>query len=499
MHPLIPDMLSELAFNREVGDPPSQPSTFSSNKNKSASQSFLSSWSGLFCLTFEDPDMFYDAEEMIHGHNGQVHTDGKGTRPAPARATSSKIAVLCRGGSDNNYFCWPRDDVSHLHSPVNMNHLNRNKNWSDCEGDRSRAPDVAPFPPHRKIHNSMNDSFHSANGSMRHICDFNLPPHNSFQPNPSMASMISSADEIYSQPVEIDSYGRVYSHDKHHSSPPPPTPSQQQANGRISTVSSSLSAQALPSHNPFTRILPPPAPQELPSRFLRAGKGDPVQGRRRYEATLAWRKEHGIDTLLLQAHPHFELIKKHYPHYYHLTGRNGEPVFFEQPPKTDLQALKAGGINLDLLVRHYTMVTEFQWQYIERDDHAQSITVLDLDGIRMIDFVGDWYVFPWWCRDMVMYCGCYVLALLQVPRIPASVLIYAFVVFILQRRVCEEMQSLHGATLPRTSRACYCDKRSKMVRLSDDRGRDLMTEDGTSCDAISYIFPYWFLVSSGFL
>ena len=54
--------------------------------------------------------------------------------------------------------------------------------------------------------------------------------------------------------------------------------------------------------------------------------------------------------------------------------------------------LKAGGVDLAGLVRHYTMVTEFQWQFIETDDLAQSITVLDLDGIKMMDFVGEWYV-----------------------------------------------------------------------------------------------------------
>ena len=40
---------------------------------------------------------------------------------------------------------------------------------------------------------------------------------------------------------------------------------------------------------------PPPPPRELPDRFLRAGKMDPSEGRRRYEATLAWRREQRMD------------------------------------------------------------------------------------------------------------------------------------------------------------------------------------------------------------
>jgi hypothetical protein len=143
-------------------------------------------------------------------------------------------------------------------------------------------------------------------------------------------------------------------------------------------------------HNPFLRIHAPSAPTELPVRFLRAGKGDPIEGQRRYEATLQWRKEHNIDDILFEENFKFNMIKENYPHYFHLRGKKGEPIFFEQPPKTDLQKLKAGGVTLTSLVRHYTMITEFQWQFIESDDFARSITVLDLEGIRMMDFVGEW-------------------------------------------------------------------------------------------------------------
>lgn len=40
---------------------------------------------------------------------------------------------------------------------------------------------------------------------------------------------------------------------------------------------------------------PPPPPTELPDRFLRAGKMDSVEGMRRYQATLKWRREERID------------------------------------------------------------------------------------------------------------------------------------------------------------------------------------------------------------
>lgn len=134
---------------------------------------------------------------------------------------------------------------------------------------------------------------------------------------------------------------------------------------------------------------PPPPPKELPLRFLRAGKGDPVEGLRRYEATLAWRKEHRMDTILREPNFHFDLIKQHYPHFCHMRGSLHEPCFYEQPPKTDLQALREGGVSLDSLLRHYAMLTEFQWQMVERDDLTRSIYIVDLEGMRIGDFAGE--------------------------------------------------------------------------------------------------------------
>jgi CRAL/TRIO domain len=133
----------------------------------------------------------------------------------------------------------------------------------------------------------------------------------------------------------------------------------------------------------------PPAPDELPLRFLRAGKNDPIEGVRRYQATLQMRREQQIDTILREPSEKFHIIKQYYPHYCHYRGKNNEPCFYEQPPKTNLSELRKNGITLDKLLRHYTMVTEYQWQYIERDDLARSIYIIDLDGIRMTDFVGE--------------------------------------------------------------------------------------------------------------
>lgn len=148
------------------------------------------------------------------------------------------------------------------------------------------------------------------------------------------------------------------------------------------------------SEPPGPEVVVSPDCDELPLRFLNAGKGDKEKGRERFRETLEWRDENDMNTALYRAWPNFELIKQHYPHFFHSTGKDGEPVFFEQPPKTDLKALKAGGVDLSGLLEHYAMVCEFQWQYIERDDTQKSIYIIDLEGMGMYDFVGE-------CKEFV--------------------------------------------------------------------------------------------------
>lgn len=134
---------------------------------------------------------------------------------------------------------------------------------------------------------------------------------------------------------------------------------------------------------------PPLQSKETPLRFLRFAKNDPVEAQRRFEKTLAWRKEFGMDTIIKEAHPHFATIKENYIQYYHLRGRNNEPVWYEKPPKVNMQGLRDAKIGQDELIRYYAMLTEFGWQYLETDDLQQSITVIDMEGIRMSDFVGE--------------------------------------------------------------------------------------------------------------
>ncbi|CAK4450342.1 unnamed protein product [Aphanomyces euteiches] len=127
----------------------------------------------------------------------------------------------------------------------------------------------------------------------------------------------------------------------------------------------------------------------VPERFIRATKGDRAAALVRWKATLAWRKEEHMDTILTEPMPQFRFIKANYPHFYHKRGHKNEPVYYEKPGKINLKKMKAEGITLEQLLRNSQMCTEFLWSVIEKDDNQKCISVLDVDGIGLSDFGGE--------------------------------------------------------------------------------------------------------------
>jgi len=126
-----------------------------------------------------------------------------------------------------------------------------------------------------------------------------------------------------------------------------------------------------------------------PFRFIRATKGDIEAAKQRWADTLKWREELGMDTILNEPHPNLALIKENYPHYFHCRGKKNECCYYEKPPKMNLKVLRAAGIQLDDLLRHYALCCEYMWCKIDPSDDAKSIYVIDLDGMGLRDFAGE--------------------------------------------------------------------------------------------------------------
>lgn len=47
------------------------------------------------------------------------------------------------------------------------------------------------------------------------------------------------------------------------------------------------------------------------------------------------------------------------------------------------------GVTLPALLFHYQSVSEFLWEYICPDDNGRSVTILDLDGLKLKQLTGE--------------------------------------------------------------------------------------------------------------
>ena len=69
----------------------------------------------------------------------------------------------------------------------------------------------------------------------------------------------------------------------------------------------------------------------VPPTFLLACKNDRQKARLRYQETLSWRATNHVDAILSEHQPHFDAIKKYYPHFLHGRSFKGELVCYEYP------------------------------------------------------------------------------------------------------------------------------------------------------------------------
>ncbi|CAM9691831.1 unnamed protein product [Chrysoparadoxa australica] len=132
-----------------------------------------------------------------------------------------------------------------------------------------------------------------------------------------------------------------------------------------------------------------PANLELPIRYIKGMGGDLVEARRRYIESLKWREEYKVDGLLSEAQPHFDAIKKYYPHFVYKRAKNGSLCYYEIPGQTNLPKLRENGVDLDALVRHYIYITEFIWRELDTGEEAKLLTMMDLKGVKVSQFVGE--------------------------------------------------------------------------------------------------------------
>ena len=149
-----------------------------------------------------------------------------------------------------------------------------------------------------------------------------------------------------------------------------------------------------------TKFVPPPTDaandyvkSRIPDRYcsplFHGGEGvDAERAQARWEETLAWRKEAGIDALLYTPQPGHDLMQLAYPSFFHGRDKDGDRVWYEQLGRVDIGALQAKGIGPDEVLLHKLFVAEYLWRVVEPNPEAQCTTVLDVGGLKLNAFKG---------------------------------------------------------------------------------------------------------------
>jgi hypothetical protein len=132
----------------------------------------------------------------------------------------------------------------------------------------------------------------------------------------------------------------------------------------------------------------------VPRKFIEGCPNDLIEARRRWRITKAWRDEFGIDTILEGPHPHFELIKQHWPHYFLYFARNGDPVYIERSGELDVPTLLTHGVTVEDLLFHCVHATEYLYKKLFKNADTQKlIHIFDLSTANLADLKGEARVF----------------------------------------------------------------------------------------------------------
>jgi hypothetical protein len=124
-------------------------------------------------------------------------------------------------------------------------------------------------------------------------------------------------------------------------------------------------------------------PDGIPDRFLRMQKGNRQQARDAYVATVQWRLENDVDSILSRVHPKYDICKKIFPHYFAGRDPEGHPIVVQRPGQIDFQLAHEQKISMDDLLFHYVYVLEYCWNVLEPGPGGIMTSVVDMTGVSL--------------------------------------------------------------------------------------------------------------------
>ncbi|KAF4139322.1 CRAL/TRIO domain [Phytophthora infestans] len=132
---------------------------------------------------------------------------------------------------------------------------------------------------------------------------------------------------------------------------------------------------------------------DVDTRFLAGCEGDVEEAKERHAATMKWRKENDVGTILLRPSHVFTDMKECFTHFTHKKDRLGHPISFEflGGQRKALHDFTARGVTEDEAIMHHVRMMEFMWNVIDPRPFPEGnmLKIYDIKGISMADMSSD--------------------------------------------------------------------------------------------------------------
>mmetsp|Transcript_14394 Transcript_14394/g.26979 ORF Transcript_14394/g.26979 Transcript_14394/m.26979 type:complete len:422 (+) Transcript_14394:256-1521(+) len=125
-------------------------------------------------------------------------------------------------------------------------------------------------------------------------------------------------------------------------------------------------------------------PDGIPRRYLKMQNNKRDNAKKALEATIEWRKEHNVNSILARPHPKFDVCKEVFPHYFCGRDDSNHVILLQRPGLINLPLAYANGLTGEELLFHYVYEMEYLWQIIEKENPDATMTsIIDLTGLNI--------------------------------------------------------------------------------------------------------------------
>jgi hypothetical protein len=125
-------------------------------------------------------------------------------------------------------------------------------------------------------------------------------------------------------------------------------------------------------------------PDGIPRRYLKMQHDNRERAKAALEATVEWRKQHDVNTILARPHPKFDVCKEVFPHYFCGHDDSNHVILLQRPGLINLPLAHANGLTGEDLLFHYIYEMEYLWQVMEKENPDATMTsVIDLTGLNI--------------------------------------------------------------------------------------------------------------------